>query len=144
MYIMNFECNYNRGFSRCVRSNSLITCETSQASWRTSRPPQSWEPIQISEERSRPTKLKLKHWLTWFVCVCRKIFQLTLCNVRKYFFWRKVVFLWTSSVIKSIHIYITSSTALLVLQKHLTEHQGRINIHDLSGSETTPLNQGLN
>ena len=32
------------------RSNSLMTCETSQAYWRTSRPPQSWEPIQINEE----------------------------------------------------------------------------------------------
>ena len=34
-------------------------------------------------------------------------------------------------------VQITSSTALLILQKRLTEYQGWINIHDLSGQETT-------
>ena len=68
-----------------------MTHETSQAYWRTSRPPQSWEPIQINEEHhercsiNTAYKIKTKALINMIFFICVEEYLIYLYNKYQYF-----------------------------------------------------------
>ena len=133
-------------FGYRTTKNSLTKFEILPLGW--TKCPKT-EPFFLRQ--TQPTKLKLKHWFInmifffFFTCVeeysiYKYLMKYQLCSSVFFFLFLKEekLCVYEQAVLKyRPTVQITSSTALLILQKRLTEYQGWINIHDLSGQETT-------